>query len=189
MTPPSTDIVWLLPIGSAGFQQEPPPTPPGGNGRLASVEVRRDKSQKLSVADGNGADHTPTAADGKHGRRNEGGRHALANHDANPFEREATGEGLKAVPVDPVAVPQTNSICSSQLAADGYSLSVEKRDCIFPDCLIRTDFGPACEHSCPWEKSERAAAEAATGNGGGRDAVALAVFSDVEPFPPDFLCG
>ncbi len=25
-------------------------------------------------------------------------------------------------------------------------------DCIHPDCLIQTDFGKACEHSCPYER-------------------------------------
>lgn len=25
----------------------------------------------------------------------------------------------------------------------------EEDDCIYPDCLIRTQFGSACEHSCP----------------------------------------
>ena len=28
--------------------------------------------------------------------------------------------------------------------------------CIYPDCLIRTDFGRACEHSCPHEERHRA---------------------------------
>jgi len=26
-----------------------------------------------------------------------------------------------------------------------------ERDCIYPDCLIPTDFGKDCEHSCPYE--------------------------------------
>ena len=29
---------------------------------------------------------------------------------------------------------------------------MDKRDCIYPDCLIVTDFGSACEHSCPHEQ-------------------------------------
>lgn len=28
-------------------------------------------------------------------------------------------------------------------------------DCIYPDCLIKTDFGKACEHSCPYEERKR----------------------------------
>ena len=28
-------------------------------------------------------------------------------------------------------------------------------DCIFPDCQIKTDYGPACEHSCPHEKQQK----------------------------------
>jgi hypothetical protein len=29
---------------------------------------------------------------------------------------------------------------------------MDKRDCIYPDCLVVTDFGSACEHSCPFER-------------------------------------
>lgn len=36
---------------------------------------------------------------------------------------------------------------------------MDKRDCIFPDCLVPTDFGHACEHSCPWEKEMRSERE------------------------------
>jgi hypothetical protein len=28
---------------------------------------------------------------------------------------------------------------------------MDKRDCIYPDCQQVTDFGSACEHSCPFE--------------------------------------
>ena len=28
---------------------------------------------------------------------------------------------------------------------------MDKRDCIYPDCQQVTDFGSACEHSCPYE--------------------------------------
>jgi hypothetical protein len=28
-------------------------------------------------------------------------------------------------------------------------------DCIYPDCLIVTDFGRACEHSCPYERQQQ----------------------------------
>jgi len=38
---------------------------------------------------------------------------------------------------------------------------ISELDCIYPDCLIRTAFGLACEHSCPFEdkiKAERIAA-------------------------------
>jgi methionyl-tRNA synthetase len=29
---------------------------------------------------------------------------------------------------------------------------MDKRDCIYPDCLVVTDYGSACEHSCPFER-------------------------------------
>jgi hypothetical protein len=30
---------------------------------------------------------------------------------------------------------------------------IDRRDCIYPDCQIKTDFGDTvCEHSCPYEK-------------------------------------
>jgi hypothetical protein len=28
---------------------------------------------------------------------------------------------------------------------------MDQRDCIYPDCLVVTDYGSACEHSCPFE--------------------------------------
>lgn len=31
---------------------------------------------------------------------------------------------------------------------------MEKEDCIYPDCLIKTAFGYVCEHSCPYEKEQ-----------------------------------
>lgn len=32
---------------------------------------------------------------------------------------------------------------------------MDRRDCIFPDCQIQTDFGKGCEHSCPFQEDER----------------------------------
>ncbi len=31
----------------------------------------------------------------------------------------------------------------------------DERDCMFPDCLVKTTFGCACEHSCPFESEKR----------------------------------
>lgn len=31
---------------------------------------------------------------------------------------------------------------------------MEERDCVHPDCLVRTTFGCACEHSCPFEEDK-----------------------------------
>jgi hypothetical protein len=31
---------------------------------------------------------------------------------------------------------------------------MNRQDCIYPDCLVKTDFGPACEHSCPYYRSQ-----------------------------------
>lgn len=28
-------------------------------------------------------------------------------------------------------------------------------DCMFPDCQIKTEFGKACEHSCPYEEQRK----------------------------------
>src|SRR5258708_33435157 len=36
------------------------------------------------------------------------------------------------------------------------SCPMERRDCIYPDCLVVSDFGLACEHSCPCELEYRA---------------------------------
>ena len=30
------------------------------------------------------------------------------------------------------------------------------QDCIYPDCQIKTDYGHACEHSCPYEMENKA---------------------------------
>jgi hypothetical protein len=38
------------------------------------------------------------------------------------------------------------------------AMTVAEMDCIYPDCLIATEFGKACEHSCPHEASKRAEA-------------------------------
>jgi hypothetical protein len=35
-------------------------------------------------------------------------------------------------------------------SASGKS-PMDRRDCLYPECLIATDFGSACEHSCPFE--------------------------------------
>jgi hypothetical protein len=37
------------------------------------------------------------------------------------------------------------------------AMDMDSRDCIFPDCQIRTELGGrACEHSCEWEQIVKA---------------------------------
>ena len=32
---------------------------------------------------------------------------------------------------------------------------MDELDCMFPDCQIKTEFGKACEHSCPYEEQRK----------------------------------
>lgn len=33
---------------------------------------------------------------------------------------------------------------------------MDRKDCIYPDCQQVTDFGNACQHSCPYEGDAKA---------------------------------
>jgi hypothetical protein len=44
----------------------------------------------------------------------------------------------------------------------GRWIQKEPPECIHPDCIITTKFGPACEHSCPHEKFRPYGAQAMT---------------------------
>src|SRR6266436_3256941 len=61
-------------------------------------------------------------------------RCGISAHDLAPNAQIAT-EQLDMFPAEPFAGPAT---------------APSREDCIYPDCLITTDFGAACEHSCPW---------------------------------------